>query len=221
MRKALFSGVVAAALAISPTVAAASEFYVSLFAGFSQLESGDDDFDFSGGGGGGAGFDDEGGLIFGGAAGMEVFPNLRGEVEVSFQQFDDLDNVYSCCAGTFDFGTSIEALYFLTNLWYDFQVNDYIHPYVGAGLGGAWVEARSSDIAGAGPEDEDIGFAWQLGAGVRIPVMSNVDFDIGYRFKAIAGLELDDLSGPGVVWDNGNLYSHSATAAIIVHFGRP
>lgn len=219
MRKVLLSGVTAAALAVSPAIAAANEFYVSLFAGFSQLDSSDDDFDF--GGGGGVGFEDEGGLIFGGAAGMEVFPNLRGEVEISFQQFDDLDNVYSCCAGDFDFGTSIEALYFLSNLWYDIQVHEFVRPYVGGGIGGAWVEARSSDIAGGGPEDEDVVFAWQLGAGVRVPVMSNVDFDVGYRFKSLVGLELDNVAGSGAAWDDGNLYSHSATASIVVHFGRP
>lgn len=202
---------------LSPAVADADDFYVSLFAGGSVLTSSDNNFNF--GGAGDAGFENEGGLIFGGAAGMQFFDVVRGEVEVSFQQFDDLNNVYSAIPGSFDNGTSVEALYFLANVWYDFELTPSIQPYVGGGVGGAWTEARSSNIAAAGPEDEDIGFAFQVGAGVRIPVIENVDFDIGYRFKSVVDVSYDNLAGPGLGWSGGNLYSHNATAGITVHFG--
>ncbi len=216
MRKFVYGAVVFAALAIGVGPASANEFYFNLFAGGGIFQSNDNAFDYAAGGG--AGFDDEGGLIFGGAAGMTVFDTFRAEVEASFTQFDDLQSEYSAL-GSIDLGTSVEALFVLANVWYDFQLSQMINPYVGGGIGFAWTEAMSSNAAAMGPEDTDVGIAFQVGGGVRVPMIENVDLDIAYRFKGVTDLEYSSLEGPTGQMTNGNLYIHALTAGITVHFG--
>jgi opacity protein-like surface antigen len=91
-----------------------------------------------------------------------------------------------------------------------------VNLYGGGGVGYAHVKQFG---------DSDNAFAWQLIAGASVPVSSNVDVGLKYRYFRTAGLNFHDdaaLADSGVGIDsNGKFSSHSVLASLIYHFGAP
>ena len=98
-----------------------------------------------------------------------------------------------------------------------FELGDEnVSAYAGGGVGYAHVKQFG---------DSDNAFAWQLIAGASVPVSSNVDVGLKYRYFRTAGLNFHDdaaLADSGVGIDsNGKFSSHSVLASLIYHFGAP
>jgi opacity protein-like surface antigen len=125
------------------------------------------------------------GFALGGVVGTQVRENVRVELEVSNWSADGACTVGKCGISAVD----MDALSVLGNAWLDIPVDASITPYVGAGLGITWVA-----LSGDGVEDTGSGFAWQLGAGFRSNISTNVVLDVGYRFKS-AAMDQDDYNG--------------------------
>lgn len=169
-------------------------------------------------------FDTDIGWLFGAAVGARITDNLRGEVEVSTGSIGLTDLTITGGAGApFDGSVlipvtdgSASTTYLLGNVWFDIDTGSGFTPYVGGGLGAAYVTAQGS-IGLPDPVDlSGWGLAYQLGAGVKVDVADSIALDLGYRWKAIVDA---DLAG-GVNNDDAiaNYGSHVVQAGLTFGF---
>lgn len=208
------------AKAADPVIAEESGFYVSLFGGASFLDDVDTnvsltgyDYDYS--------VDTKTGYIIGGAIGMRIWDPLRAEVELSYARWKAESYDYKIR----DFRTSgdasghLSATYLLGNLWLDLDTDTRFTPYVGGGAGVAWVDADTSfEGEPLGYGDGELGFAFQLGAGVKFDITENIALDVGYRFKGILDVDFEDAGGAPADFENADFYSHNVQAGVTVSF---
>ena len=111
---------------------------------------------------------------------------IEGEVAWKHAGLDDVNNFNPALltaigtatgvpvtATTLDVGGHVTALSGMMNGLVDFGGDHGVGGYVGAGVGLAGVK-----YSGGGLSDRDNGFAWQLLAGVYMPVSSNIDIGL-------------------------------------------
>ncbi len=105
-----------------------------------------------------------------------------------------------------DYAGKIDALTVLANGYVDLGKWSGFSPYVGAGLGVAYVgisHATTNDIFGPGnttsaiPNGHNWNFAWALMAGLSYEVSRNMKIDIGYRYLNLGrtGTESQTFTG--------------------------
>ena len=113
----------------------------------------------------------------------------------------------------------------MANLLFDFGEDDGLSGFVGAGVGLARVSI-DTDFSGSFPtipqtdfgfDDEDSAVAWQLIAGFRVPVSTNIDAGLKYRFFNTRELEFSD----GADHLKGHWRSHSLLASFTYNFYSP
>jgi len=95
-------------------------------------------------------------------------------------------------------GGSTSALSFMINGMLDFGDDNGLQGFVGPGLGVARVKLNSVRTFANQPaflDDSDTAFAWQIIAGVRQAVTSNVDIGLKYRFFNVPNINLDTVAG--------------------------
>lgn len=127
--------------------------------------------------------------------------------------------------GTFDLGGHTSVFSGMLNGLVDFGGQGGIGGYVGAGIGRAQVKAFG---------DKDNAWAYQLLAGVYMPVSSNIDVGLKYRYFRTGKLGFNDsftfpegngcvnpvCSGGTVFFDNNTHFSsHSLLASLRFNFG--
>lgn len=84
----------------------------------------------------------------------------------------------------YDNGSKLRRLSALANVWLDIPVGEIgISPYVGGGIG-----IQGSEIEGEGKAT----FAWQLGAGIAVPVGSSFAITADYRYRQQSGYTLNE-----------------------------
>lgn len=130
-------------------------------------------------------FDD--GYSFGMAIGTLVADGLRGELEVSYLEIDPKDQRNEGPGDTItDLDGEHSHIYLLANLWKDFELGMGFNPYIGGGLGMAFIDSRMEVDGGDGDVDDfQPAFAGQFGAGVRVALTDSLTADVGYRYKAV------------------------------------
>lgn len=204
MKKTLLVAVAAAALTLAAGQAQASDYapaaesggwYVSVFGGLAFSASDPEGNYF---GSTTYSFDVDTGFIVGAAVGSTLWSeNVRGEVEVSYLN-QDVSGFDSVSDGYFSGGDAdgdIGQWYLLANLWYDWHTDTGFTPYFGGGIGVGWanpnvdLEAPGGFVANF--DEGTIGFAGQLGAGVKWEFTDSVALDIGYRFKVLAATDFE------------------------------
>jgi opacity protein-like surface antigen len=196
----------AADIEVAPEPMMGLSWYVSVFGGWSfsgevEAEYSGSDYDID--------LDD--GLTAGVALGAHINEWLRGEIEVS-GNWHDVDDEYIFTTVEGD----VDALFALANLWIDIPVGDVFRPYVGGGIGFGRLDAELETTAGSEiVDDSDWGFAYQLGAGVAFGFAENIAFDIGYRFKGIANVDLETTGGGEAEAD---YQSHNIIAGVRIGF---
>jgi opacity protein-like surface antigen len=128
------------------------------------------------------------GFTVGGVFGTHLFNDyLRAEVEGSYSRYDIdecIEDTSKCAVTDGD----VSAFYLLGNLWFDFNLGGF-SPYLGGGIGAARVDVDTSTF----PDDNDWGFAFQAGAGIRFGLTDALQVDVGYRFKDVPDLSIDSL----------------------------
>lgn len=118
------------------------------------------------------------------------------------------------------------ALSAMANLLLDFGSADGLQVYGGGGVGGARVTLNNvisgpGVPAGRGVSGTDRSFAWQLIAGMRVPLSYNVDLGLKYRYFRTK-VDLGDASNPAAIESlNGRFRSHSILASLIFNLGSP
>ncbi len=93
----------------------------------------------------------------------------------------------------------ISSLGVFLNLYYDFNKNGLIEPYVGAGIGLMSVDVEYSPSNVGIIDDDDTVFAYQLKAGATYNLNSNIDIYGEYAYRASEDIELSNDLFPGTL----------------------
>ncbi|MER9892142.1 porin family protein [Mesorhizobium sp. M0119] len=121
--------------------------------------------------------------------------------------------------------SSYTALLLLANAYVDIGTWHGITPYVGAGIGGAWVKwdtLHNSDEDGEFFHRGGKGwrFAYAAMVGASYCLTDRVKLDVGYRYSHINGGKMFDFgSGVGPGYDNG-INVHEVRGGLRYQFGR-
>jgi opacity protein-like surface antigen len=193
------------------------------------------------------------GFIVGGTIGAQLNENFRAELEVSHARLDTESHAsetleYPIYEDPLTTGISYEnkdednldELFILANLWFGFPLSSTFSPYFGGGIGVANVDGDF----GVGPfatntqighdisvkvKADDWALAFQLGAGLMIGLSEHFAIDLGYRFKAIHNVELDEPEFCGGEYcapqvehvkadDEFDIHEHVAQIGILIGF---
>lgn len=77
----------------------------------------------------------------------------------------------------------VKALFF--NGYYDLHNSTIFTPYVGAGLGVAWIKSSGSLNGWGAGNESDTNLAWNVGVGVGVELNYNATLDFGYRYARL------------------------------------
>ncbi|MDR3038947.1 MAG: outer membrane beta-barrel protein [Candidatus Adiutrix sp.] len=127
---------------------------------------------------------------------------LRTELEYTIRSARETDHDFTF-TGTndrFRVGHKLKADTLMANLYYDFENDSVATPYIGAGLGLAFVKGENNFgvirpnndyVHIADGSDHSRKFAWNAAAGVAWDITDSLSLDLGYRYfninKASAG----------------------------------
>jgi OmpA-OmpF porin, OOP family len=134
-------------------------------------------------------------LSFAGALGIRMSKNFRLEGEISYSK-SDLDRIDINGAGSFKAGGSMTQWLGLANVYYDFNVPWRVQPFIGAGLGMAFVDGDVTDISGfsADSSGSTTALAWQLGFGAKYRMSPDLALSAGYRWLDTSDLDFGSYS---------------------------
>lgn len=172
----------------------------------------------------------------GGGVGYQVNHYLRSDLTLDYwakAKFNGTSNGIDCgtglpCSSTDE--SDMSALVLLANAYIDLGTWHRVTPYIGAGIGGAYVQwddlantitGVTTDHAGA----KNWRFAWALSAGASYCLTSKLDLDLGYRFTRVSGGRMlsqyapdGGFLGVGPGYDKG-LDNHEIRAGLRYNFG--
>jgi len=173
-------------------VIAPLKWYVSLYGGWSKAR--DYNFDFVSNTSGvhipySVSLDN--GWVIGGTFGREVTNYLRIEVDVSTSHHQFSDNYASATFVGLGESGSMRMTTVTGNAWVSAPVGP-ISLYAGGGAGVGFVRADLTLTNGAGAQfsGSDSGFALVGGAGVRYAFTSNIEGDLGYRYRTTRHVDI-------------------------------
>ncbi len=174
-------------------------------------------------------------------AGYRFTKHLRTDVTLDYETQAQAKGYAVCgaCTGGFSTeATDIDVWTLMLNGYIDIGTWHKITPYVGGGIGAAYVRTDNTysiNPGGAGRYDYDgsnaqWNFAWALMAGASYAVTPNWEIDAGYRYKNLGAAKTVKLHNAGtgntrVEWDDltahefrlGARYNFN-TAAAPVHY---
>jgi opacity protein-like surface antigen len=130
---------------------------------------------------------------FAGALGVRLTRQLRAEAEISYRKAE-IASVDIAGAGSFRAGGDVSSLFYLLNLYYDFDLEwQNLQPFIGVGVGFASHEGQIQDIAGFGPAatDDSMSLAWALGGGLKYRMNDDVALTGNYRFLGVPDFQVD------------------------------
>ncbi|MBX7540465.1 outer membrane protein [Qipengyuania sphaerica] len=220
MRKTVLFSILAACAVPTAAEARDGAAYVELGAGLTLAD--DSEFDSAAD----PDFDDitvewGNGFDIAGAAGYD-FGAFRAEAEVAFKShgYDRvLDGATVVLDGDDDVDFDFNTWSVMLNALVDIGPDESVNGFVGGGLGfsGTELDVRErTDGIEETTNDSDSAFAWQLLAGVRVPVSDRIDAGLKYRYFNQSGLGFvisddDDF--------NTDFSSHSLLLTLNYNFG--
>lgn len=167
-------------------------------------------------------FDD--GLGVNAALGYVIGP-LRFEGEVSYRQSDiDTLTVNSFTVSGLTFVGSATApvdgeatvIALMANSWFDFDTGTDFFPFIGGGIGIARVDGEINSV-GSVPvnlDDDDVVFAYQVGAGIGYEITDNAVISLGYRFFGTSDPEFSS----GGFTDETEVMTHNVELGVRYRF---
>ncbi|MGE4281833.1 MAG: OmpA family protein [Magnetospirillum sp.] len=182
--RAMKSLLVAGVLAALP-VAANAQWYVGLDGGANYMQDP----------GSSTGADSDWGWVGLGQVGYS-YGAPKVELELGYRSNDSIDSI----------STMINGIY-------DFMPNSKWHPFVGAGIGWAWLDG---DFAGAGARNSDNSFAYQGIAGVGYDLDTNWALKAQYRYFATLDADVGTANS-----GDSDYRNHSILAGFTYKFGAP
>jgi opacity protein-like surface antigen len=131
--------------------------------------------------------------VFGGALGYK-FPWFRLEANVSYRK-NDVDEV-RVEGNDFSGNGDTEALVGLVNGIVDIDLDFPVRPFLGGGIGGAYLKLDTGSNGLLEVDDEAGSFAWNLLAGVGWDVTESVALTATYRYLRLEGTDFSaDVAG--------------------------
>lgn len=184
MKKTIVLAAAAAAMLATPAFAQDAS-YAQFNLGGVVAGTADADFDIVGVGSASGEGDLEIGVFTSAAAGVRTSSGFTYEAEVMYFNTDiDTGDLDAAIGAPLD--ASVESYAIMANILYNFEAGSFT-PYVGAGLG-----YGKSIFALGGEDEEDAGLAWQLRAGVSVPMSDSITWDIGYRYVVAPTFEVSE-----------------------------
>ncbi|MEO7366140.1 MAG: outer membrane beta-barrel protein [Sphingomicrobium sp.] len=152
------------------------------------------------------------------------FGMFRLEAETAYKRakIDDVDFNQYFGPGPFDASGRGSAISAMANGLLDFGGNGGFGAYVGGGVGIARVKYRlANNTLATGFRDEDDVIAYQLLAGLYVPISDSIDAGLKYRYFRTGKLKFSgDGAVGGVPFDaSGRWRSHSLLASLVFNFG--
>ncbi|MBO8092776.1 MAG: porin family protein [Prosthecochloris sp.] len=151
--------------------------------------------------------DFDSGITFAGAYGAD-YGDYRAEVELGYQkndiassvEFYDGDPNYE----EYEMAGDMSMITIMGNAYYDISLSENVDLFLTAGAGAAFVSF--SDVGYVDDIDNDYqynfeatAFAYQIGAGLSMPLADNIMIDARYRYFALADFTIDDTAN---FWDD-------------------
>jgi opacity protein-like surface antigen len=192
---------VAAPLAIGSAPAAAGDWYVKGSLGHAETELESGGFNVISGGFSNTGDDHGDGKLLGflGAAVGRNYGNYRFEAELTsrFSQ-DFVTNSFRPPTPTFFYETKVKSTNLMLNALWDFPNSSKWTPFVGAGIGAAYIDIETEDVIVTGDESET-NFAYQVGFGTSYDLGNDSAVELGYRYVDLGDVSVDlvnPIGGP-------------------------
>jgi opacity protein-like surface antigen len=156
------------------------------------------------------------GYLIGAAFGVSFNDTVRAEIEVSHNHLGA--NSHSTNGFVNDgFNSNVSSTYLLGNVWLDWKNGSAFTPYIGGGVGVAFVNFDQFNAGGHGYADGNSVLAYQLGAGVNFALSEQLSLDVGYRYKATANFNVHDGDG-SADFNNAHLGSHNFQVGLTYKF---
>ncbi len=99
---------------------------------------------------------------------------VRAEIEGNFS--------HPIKYSTEDFNLNLKKYSLMANVYFDYLTCTPWTPYVGAGIGYAWLKPVAHNEDGKALDKSQYNFAWQVMAGVAYDINSNWTADLGYKY---------------------------------------
>ncbi|MDR2935025.1 MAG: outer membrane beta-barrel protein [Candidatus Adiutrix sp.] len=148
-------------------------------------------------------------LGFGGSVGSDLSYStswpLRLEAEYLYHGNETFSRPTDC---TID----LSAHSFLANAFLDLNTDTALTPYLGGGLGLAYLTDRAS-YGNATSKGSRWNFAWDVGGGVAWGLNENLALDLGYRYMDLGKSHDNDIGGVGY---NVSLTAHEFSLGLRV-----
>lgn len=179
----------------------------------------------------------KGAFSVGGGVGYQINNHFRTDVTLDWMskskfrgqttgECGEYPDTFACSSVD---STSYRALLLLANAYVDIGTWHGITPYVGGGIGGAWLKwdtLHNKDNNGDFYHGGGKGwrFAYALAAGASYCLTKNVDLDVGYRYSRISGgkmfnyADANGFTGAGPGYDKG-ISTHEVRGGLRYNFG--
>ena len=130
-----------------------------------------------------------------GALGYDLGNGLRVEAELGRFKADSNRLVFpdaTAPLNAVDTDGDVTLTTGMINVWYDVGNFGNVQPFIGGGIGMAKGEIDATfELDGVNEiSDSDTAFAWQVGAGLEVPLSTNMSVIASYRYLASDGLEM-------------------------------
>jgi opacity protein-like surface antigen len=122
------------------------------------------------------------------AVGNAYENGARAEVEFGYRT-NDIDDISVSGYRSASIDGDVSAMSLMANGFYDFTPNGKLSPFIGGGVGIAYVEGDIDYLGSA----NDYVFAYQASVGVAIIVTQSTKFDVQYRFFGTDDPDFDGL----------------------------
>jgi opacity protein-like surface antigen len=122
--------------------------------------------------------------------GYKFANGLRLEGELNSRSVDT--DKASANGRSLPYDSTISAFGLMTNIYYDINTNSRFNPYIGGGIGLAYLETDDSIFY---RESGSTVFAYQLGAGLAYDITPRVTMDLGYRYYGTTTAEFEFTGG--------------------------
>ena len=140
------------------------------------------------------------GFNLGVGVGASIAPSIRAEVELSYFE-TDAETIFFSGNGPnaeINVGGGLRATTLFANVFYDFVTGGSVTPYLGAGLGAAFVEQDLVYGPGVTVSDDDTVFAMQFIAGAAYDVTDSVALTADVRYRRLYDIESNRFNPAGV-----------------------
>lgn len=197
------------------TPASAADHYISGMGGISWMNDIQADESYYNGSQDRDELDVSSGLSLAGAIGCD-YGDYRLEAEIGYQK-NEIDSYSDNGSTSSDMKGDVSLLSLMANGYYDFDLGG-VELYATAGIGVAQVTFDDvyDDGSDVGYTVHETTLAYQIGAGIAVPVADNIKIDARYRYFATTDFTPDDVST--YTNQDMNIESHSVLLGLRVGF---